>query len=346
MRYRVLGAATLLVVAGCSPSSAQQRLQGPGDVVATVGSVKITLAELDERAMQAPTSSFPQLRLSQAVYEARRSALDTMVGDLLIDQEAKARGIDRSALIEQEITAKAPAVTEADVAAWYQANQARVQGATLDQVRGPIRALLTQDAAQTAREHFVDTLRTKTSVRVSLEPPRLKVETANRPARGPADAPIEMIEFSDFECPYCLRANPTVNQVLSTYGDKIRFTYRHFPLGFHPDARPAAEAAQCANEQGKFWPYHDKLFANPGHLSPADLRQTAETIGLDMARFGQCVDTHKYKADVDADVAAGEAVGVDGTPAFFINGRMVSGAQPFELFKRVIDEELDAKHAR
>jgi protein-disulfide isomerase len=176
-----------------------------------------------------------------------------------------------------------------------------------------------------------------------LEPPRQNVAEANSPAKGPSGAPIEMIEFSDFQCPFCLRANPTVGQVLSTYGDRIRFVYRHFPLPGHPNARPAAEASACAAEQSQFWPYHDRLFSNPNRLAGSDLKQAAADLGLDTAAFNACVDSRKYKAQVDADIKAGNEVGVDGTPAFFINGRMVSGAQPFSLFKRIIDEELQLK---
>ena len=215
-----------------------------------------------------------------------------------------------------------------------------MQGASLDQVRAPIRNLLTQERAQTRREEFLEGLKKNTPVTITLDPPRQAVDEAGRPAQGPEGAPIEMIEFSDFQCPYCLKANPTVMQVLKTYGDRIRFVYRNFPLPNHPNARPAAEAAQCANEQGKFWPYHDRLFALGGRLSDEDLKRAATDSGVDTAKFDNCVATHKYKADVDADVAAGEAAGVDGTPAFFINGRVLTGAQPFEAFKQIIDEEL------
>ena len=134
-----------------------------------------------------------------------------------------------------------------------------------------------------------------------------------------------------------------MQQVLASYGDKIRFTYRHYPLSNHPHARPAAEASQCAAEQGQFWPYHDLLFADPSRLTDADLKARAVQLGLNAAQFNACVDTRKFKDDVDADVRAADAVGVDGTPAFLINGRMLSGAQPIEAFKRLIDEELANK---
>src|SRR5207249_1888009 len=167
----------------CSTSAQPAKRLAPGDVVATVGSTPITLAEIDDKALQQPAGSFGEVKLVQALYEARRGALDEIIGDILLDQEAKARRLER--------------------------------------------------------------------------------------------APIELIEFSDFQCPFCLQANPTVNQLLNAYGDRIRLVYRHYPLPNHPNARPAAEAAECASEQDKFWPFHDRLFANPAKLTDSDLKQAA-----------------------------------------------------------------------
>jgi protein-disulfide isomerase len=335
-------AAVIVALAACSATEAQQsRRPAPTEVVATVGSSEITLAEVDDKALEQTAPG--GVKLSQALYDARRAALDDIIADRLFDAAARAQGVDRSALIEKEITAKVAAVSEADIAAWYQANQGRVQGASLDQVRQPIKSYLTQERMEVVREQYLDTLRAKTAVRTMLEPPRQKVASANSPAKGSTSAPIEMIEFSDFQCPFCLRADPTVQQVLKTYGDRIRFVYRHYPLPNHPNARPAAEAAACANEQGKFWPYHDRLFANPTKLSAADLKQHAAELGLNTPQFNACVDSHKLKAEVDADVRDGERAGVNGTPAFFINGRAISGAQPFDVFKKIIDEELATK---
>jgi protein-disulfide isomerase len=169
---------------------------------------------------------------------------------------------------------------------------------------------------------------------------REKVADANFPSQGPSNAPIVMIEFSDFQCPFCQRAEPTVEQVLKTYGNKIRFVYRHFPLPNHPNARPAAEAAACADEQGRFWQYHKELFGNSSKLSNDDLKSHAARAGLDQKRFADCLDGGKLKARVDADIEEAEAAGVSGTPAFFINGRPLDGAQPFSAFKQIIDEEL------
>lgn len=338
---KALSALGLIMVVACSKTDAQQTtLPNQSEVVATVGTSKVTLAEVDTRALQEPVSSFGSAKLVQALYMARRATIEEIVANRLLDDEAKARGIDRATLVEREIASKAPAPTEAEIAAWFQANQARVNGATLDQVRAPIKNLLIEQRMDAARAALVDSLKAKTTVTISLEPPRVEVTDGGRPPRGNAKAAVEVIEFSDFQCPFCLRAHPTVEQVLKTYGDKIKFVYRHYPLQNHPNARPAAEASACAEVQGKFWEYHDRLFANPTKLSDADLKAHAAALGLDTAKFNACVDNHQQKPGVDADMAAAEAVGVTGTPAFFINGRSIEGAQPFESFKRVIDEEL------
>jgi protein-disulfide isomerase len=342
VRAVITATSALFIAVACSSTEAQQaRRQAASDVVATVGSTSITLAEVDDKALEQVTPA--GVKLSQALYDARRETLDDLIASRLIDAAAKAQGLERSALVEKEITAKVPMVSDAEIATWYEANKARVQGAPLDQVRQPIRSYLTQQRMQEVREQYLDTLKQKTAVHVMLEPPRQNVAAANSPSKGSAAAPIEMIEFSDFQCPFCQRANPTVEQVLKTYGDRIRFVYRHYPLPNHPNARPAAEAAACAADQGKFWPYHDRLFANSSKLSEADLKQHAAELGLNSGQFNRCFDSHKFQAQVDADIKAGSEAGVNGTPAFFINGRSISGAQPFDVFKKVIDEELELK---
>jgi protein-disulfide isomerase len=345
MRIKALsGAAAIALVAACSPSAAQQAKRlTPSDVVATVGSTSITLAEVDDKAMQMPATNFGSVKLAVAVYQARRAAIDDLVADRLMDAAAKGQGIDRSALIEKEITSKIRPVSDDDVGFWYQTNQARVQGAPLDQVRQPIKTYLTEQRMQEVRDTYLRELKSKTPVKITLDPPRQMIAEAGSPAKGPAGAPVEIIEFSDFQCPFCFRATPTIRQVMSTYGDKVRLVYRHFPLPNHPNARSAAEAAACAAEQGKFWEYHDRLFADQSKLSQADLKQSAAAVGLDAAKFDNCLDSHKLKAKVDEDVAAGQEAGIDGTPAFFINGRAISGAQPFDMFKRIVDEELELK---
>jgi protein-disulfide isomerase len=160
---------------------------------------------------------------------------------------------------------------------------------------------------------------------------------------GPKDAPIVMVEWSDYQCPFCKRAAPTVNQVLNEYKDKIRFVFLDYPLPFHKQAMPASLAAHCANDQGKYWQYHNNLFEVAGDLSDADLTKRANDLSLDMAAFNTCMQSKKYEATINAAYNDGAAVGVTGTPAFFINGRMLVGAQPVEQFRSIIDDELTRK---
>jgi protein-disulfide isomerase len=186
-------------------------------------------------------------------------------------------------------------------------------------------------------------------------PPRIpvgsevyKVEPGDAPHIGAAEPKITLIEFSDFQCPYCSRAKGTVDELLKIYKDSLQVTFRHFPLPFHNNATPAAIAAVAAAEQGKFWQMHDKLFANQQALAAADLEKYAQEIGLDLAKFKAAIDGPKAKAVVEADKKLGETFGVGGTPSFFINGHAFSGAYPLESFKTAIDEELkkvDAKIA-
>jgi hypothetical protein len=198
---RAVGLALLVLFTACSSGSAQQaKRPAPTDVVATVGSTSIMLAEVDDKAMQQTTANFGNVKLSQAMYLARRAALDELIAARLMDDAAKAQGIERTALIEKEITSKIQPVTDAEIASWYTANQNRVQGASLDQVRQPIRQYLTQERMQVIREQYLETLKTRTPVRVMLDPPRQTVKmAAASPTRGPASAPIEMVEFSDFQ---------------------------------------------------------------------------------------------------------------------------------------------------
>jgi protein-disulfide isomerase len=168
------------------------------------------------------------------------------------------------------------------------------------------------------------------------------VSADDDPSQGPADAKVTVIEFSDFQCPYCARFQAdTLPQIMQNYGDKIRFVYRDFPLtSLHQYALKAAEASQCANEQGAYWKYHDMLFQNQSALDDASLKNYAATLQLDTATFNQCLDSDKYMSEVQKDYQDGLAAGVQGTPAFFVNGNLIEGAQPYAVFKAAIDQAL------
>jgi protein-disulfide isomerase len=172
------------------------------------------------------------------------------------------------------------------------------------------------------------------------EPPVQKIDVGNSPAKGPKNAPVTIVAFSDFQCPFCSRVVPTLKQVEEQYAGKVRIAFKHQPLSFHPNAKPAAMASMAAHEQGKFWEFHDKLFANQSALDRGTFERYAQELGLDMNKFKAALDNNKFEAAIAADVAEAARVGANGTPTFLINGRTFVGAQPLEAFKRVIDEEL------
>jgi protein-disulfide isomerase len=168
----------------------------------------------------------------------------------------------------------------------------------------------------------------------------VRVDIGDAPVRGPRDALVTVVVFSDFQCPFCGKVEPTLAQVMEAYQGRVRLVWKDFPLAFHPNAMPAALAARAAGEQGKFWEMHDRLFANQAALDRASLEKHAEALGLDLARFRAALDSEKNKAAVLADQHQGSVAGVAGTPAFFINGALVSGALPFGSFKAAIDQEM------
>ena len=307
------------------------------ELLAEVEGEAITAEEV-ENALGAPLA-----KLQEEIHNMKRQKLETLIGEKLLSREAAKRGISVRALLGAEVTAKVGLVTEQEIETFYQANKARLHGEEAS-LREQIRAKLQDQKVASQRVAFIKYLRSQAKVVLHLSAPtvfRAAVSGEGAPFRGPADAPVTIVEFSDFHCPYCKKVEPVLSQLLSRYGDKVKLVYRNFPIdSLHPMARKAAEAGQCANEQGKFWAYHNKLYASGPDASPGKLRALAGEVGLDLSAFELCLSTRKYQATVEKDVEDGTRLGVTGTPGFFINGRMLSGAQPLENFVRVIDQEL------
>ena len=167
------------------------------------------------------------------------------------------------------------------------------------------------------------------------------VDLTGAPVQGPEDAAVTIVEFSDFQCPFCNRVTPTLAKIRDTYGDQVRIAFKHMPLSIHPQAPQAHAAAEAAHRQGKFWEMHDRIFQNQRDLSIATLESHARAIGLDMEQYARDVADASIKQKIDRDMSQASKLGVTGTPSFFINGRYLSGAQPFDNFKRLIDEAIE-----
>ena len=311
--------------------------------VATIdGAEALSLADLYTAA--APAIDVHEAALQRCQIDAdrqRADALDFTLRDLvharLRTLEAARLGIAAETLAAR-IDEAAEVGTDADVSAFH-----RQRGLTqpLAEIAPQIHAYLEGQAIEAARASAYADLEQRYDVAYLLEPLRYEVAADGFPSYGPVDAPVTIVEFSDFECPYCALLAPVLDEVKRRYGDKVRLVYRHYPLtGIHPDAWKAAEASLCAFEQGRFWEFHDLLFAEQGALTVADLKEKAVQLDLDADAFGECLDSGRHYDAVLADLRAGDAAGVSGTPAMFLNGRFVGGAVSFEALAELIDDEL------
>ncbi len=304
-------------------------------VWATIGARAVSAAEVDRKA--APTLA--QVRRQE--YEARRQALDALIEDEVLAREAAARQRTKELLIDTEVATKIPAATTAEVDSFYLANRGRYGGQAKETVAASIAETIRGQKVARARADYVRALRRKYHVRVALEPPRVTLAAGDDPSLGSAKAPVTIVEFSDFQCPFCSRAEATIEDVVARYGDRVRLVYRDFPLDMHSNADRAAQAAECARSQGKYWEMNRAMFADASKLSAADLVETAKRIGLDPARFQGCLDSGASRDAVQKDLAEGRALGITGTPTFFINGIMIVGARELQVFTDVIDDELE-----
>jgi protein-disulfide isomerase len=341
----------LVALPACAQGDAGAMAAESGDdgqqAAAVVSGETITVAEVEAAAKSSLQQVDLQLvqcqrQAQQSRFDALDAALKGMVRDHMLEKEAAKAGQTVEEYRAAQLDSNVPAVTDEDVQAFFDENKARIGNRTLEQIGPQIRQYLEQQAQQQAEETFYSNLEAKYDVSYKLEPPRVEV-AADGPAKGPADAPITIVEFSDFQCPFCSRVTPTLEQVTENYGDKVRLVFRQFPLGMHPNAPKAAEASLCAKEQGKFWEMHDAMFGDQNALGVPQLKETAAKLGLDSEQFDQCLDSGKYEDAVAADMKAGAEAGVTGTPAMFINGQMVSGAVPYEQLSAVIDAELQRK---
>lgn len=312
---------------------------------ARVAGETITVGELDEAVRRHLFEQATQGGGAAKVYELRSQVLDEIIDERLLEAEAKARGTSVEQMLAGE-EGKAAPTSDAEVQKIYDDAKPQLpKDSKLETFAAQIRTHLETQARAQARAAFLASLREKAKVTVALEPPRVQV-AATGPSLGPANAPVTIVEFSDYECPFCKRAHPTLTELVKKYPEQVRFVYRHFPLdNIHRNARGAAEASQCADEQGKFWAYHELIFAATTPLTAETLRGIAEKAGLDLAKYDACAKERRHRAHVDSDVADGRAAGVSGTPAFYVNGIPLSGARSLEDFEKVIQSELARRPA-
>jgi protein-disulfide isomerase len=317
-------------------ATAESKKDDSSQVLARINGKPITEGDVHAAAAE----DYDQLdrQYQQRKHEITEAQLKKVVQDRLLDAEAAARGVSKDKLLAE---IKPLEVTDADAEAFYEKNKAQMPQSPKEALLPRIKTYLAQTGQQEAREKYFKTLEAKYKVDYLIEPIRVEVAASGYPARGPASAPVTIVEFSDFQCPFCSRITPTLEQVVSKYGNKVRLVFRQFPLPMHPNAAKAAEAALCANEQGKFWEMHDAMFKDQSGLAVDALKSKAAGIsGLKAADFNSCLDSGKEAQAVQVDLKAGNKAGVNGTPSMFINGRFISGVVSADEISKVIDEEL------
>jgi protein-disulfide isomerase len=302
-------------------------------VVATVDGREITLQQVDESV------SPVVLPLQQQLYAVRKVALDNLITARLLESEARAQRVSLEEL-RQRLTRSEIKITEVQVEDAYAQNASFFASMSPDEARERLRLDLETQARMKTYRAGLEALRKKWTVTMNLAAPvALELDDGLSPARGPTKAAVTIVEFSDFECPFCHQVHDTLQQIVEEYGDDVRLVFKHLPSEGHRNSLPAARAAYCAGEQDRFWQFHDALFASR-KLSPELFMEVATSLGLGREKFAECVSGERSRAAVVKDIESAKRYHIDSTPSFLINGKLVKGALTFAEFQRLIEREL------
>lgn len=334
-----LAACTDKKVAAAPPSGKTSSDAEFPDVLATIGGQTITMADVRTRVGDQLDQNETKFRVAQ--HKIVENTVRDILSERMLNAEAKKQGKTVDQLLAAEVGGSLEP-TEVEIETWFKENQARVGGRALSAIAPEIGNYLRKTRRTEATEKLESRLTAEQKADVKLQPYRLAFDNSSAASRGPDKAAITLVEFSDFECPFCGRFFPTLKKIEEQYGDRIRIVYRQYPLtSLHQNAFKAAEASLCAKDQGKFWEMHDMLFQEQSQLTIRDLKVKANRLGLDQRKFDECLDTGHFAGQVQADVREGDRVGVTGTPALFVNGISIDGgAVPFETVAKAIEKEL------
>jgi protein-disulfide isomerase len=305
--------------------------QENGAIVAEVNGDKLTVADLEQK------EATELLQSRYKYYQAERKALDDLIDQHLLEMQARKENLTVDQLLQREVTSKLKTdPTEDQLRIYY-------EGVDTDQPFEAMREQILQhirEARQTkARAAYLKTLRSQAQISIALTSPTAPVELTRSPVRGNRDAPVVLVEFADYQCPYCQKIHPDLEKLQKEYGNRLALVYKDYPLPMHPYAQKAAEAARCAGVQGKFWEFHDMLFAGK-KLQPADLKEQAHTLNLNEQQFDKCIVEGLEAADVEKDAAEARSLGITGTPSFFINGHFFSGVLSYAALRDMVEQQL------
>ncbi|MEN3326628.1 MAG: hypothetical protein V7638_1435 [Acidobacteriota bacterium] len=333
---RLRAAAQVKIIS--KPAAAPPTSADRARVLAVVNDKQITMSDIE-------TSLRPLIfNVQEQVYALRKQDVELKVNDTLLSQEAQKKGVTTQALLNAEVSAKVPAVTDAQAQEFYNQNKDRISG-EFAQLKPQIIQYIKEQKEDEATFAYAAQLRRAAKVEISLtapESPSFTIATDDQPVKGNVKAVVTIVEFTDFECPSCARQHPILDRIVNEFGDRVKLVVRDFPLSQHANARKAAEAAEAAREQGKYWEYAAVLFNNQSALGVDKLRQYASELGLDRARFDASLDSGKFAEKVQRDVMDGHKLGINGTPTIYINGKRVSD-HSYENVKSAIEATLKAE---
>lgn len=332
--------AGLLIAGVClgtvtTSSSYGQTSTDSSNVVARVDGNTLTMADLQHE------EGGKLLQAEYQYYLNQRKVLEELIDNQLLADEAKRRNISLDQLLNAEVYKGVKDPTEDQLEVYYEGLDTQEP---YDAVRADVLAHIRELRRAKARAAFVENLRNQAKIDVLLMPPSADFSIANAYTKGSQDAPVVLVEFADYECPYCQKVNPQLQQLKKEYGDKVALVYKDFPLPMHHSSEKAAEAARCAGEQGKFWEYHDVLFYS--RLLDVDaLKEHARVLKLDSDKFDTCLDSGSQAAAVKQDLDEAKSLGLTGTPSFFVNGHFFSGVVDYALLKDMVNQQLSAAAA-
>jgi protein-disulfide isomerase len=306
--------------------------QDGGETIAEVNGQKLTRAELEKQ------KGAKLLQARYKYYLAERDALEGFIDDKLLEIQAQRENVSVDELLKRHVTSQVKIPTEEQLRFYYEALS---PDQPYEEVRDKILQSVRDLREKNARAAYVKALRSEGSVVIELSPPSSEIAIGNAPRRGAETAPVQLVEFADYQCPYCQKVHPELRKLEQQYVGKIALVFKDFPLPMHSSAEKASEAAHCAGEQGKFWEFHDALFETK-KLETAELKDLARVLKLDATRFDQCLDSGEQAAAVQKDVAEAQHLGLTGTPSFFINGHFLSGAVGYAKLRDAVEQSLAA----
>jgi protein-disulfide isomerase len=301
-------------------------------VIAEFGEQKITLGELQQNMAD------QLFQARQQYYTAEREALDQMVEDRLLAAEARRQGMTVEQLLDRNVDTRVTDPTDDQLRVYHEGLKT---DEPFEEMREKILHHIRDLRTARLRTAYVQSLKDQAHVVITFAAPVAHVHTGDAAVRGPQTAPVRLVEFGDYQCPYCRQVHSDVNRLLSEYGAKLSFTFMDLPLSMHEHAQKAAEAAQCAGAQGKYWEFHDAAFEG-NDLDVPHLKNHARRLGLDAAQFDKCLDSGEQAAAVAKQAAEGGRFRVSGTPSFFVNGHALAGAAHYDTLREMIDKELVA----